>query len=485
MHRIPSILTLVLCVNVAGLLRAEAPPADIEAAAAVEKAIVGVVERNEQSVVAIARVRRDKPGEMFPLESRPDPFGRRLAPSSPALPTDPDFIPNEYGAGVVVGRGLILTAGDILSDDSDYYVTTAERKVYKAAIKAADPRSDLAVLAIDADLPPIALGNGEALRKGQIVVSLGNPYAIARDGRPSAAWGIVSNLDRKAPAVPSESDPSGRPALHHYGTLIQTDAKLNIGTSGGPLLNLKGEMVGLSVALAATAGCEAAGGYAIPVDAAFRRALEILERGREVEYGFLGVQPSNLQQEEIMAGLRGMRAAQIIPGTPAARYGLKAGDVITAVNGSPIYDSDGLILKVGRLSADAVARLSVLRGGDRLSIDVTLSKYAVRGRKVVTVRDPAWRGLRVEYLTAVVDAEGHFRTGGAVPDNAVIVTEVADNSPAAVAGLRRGMFITEVDRTMVRTPKEFAAAAARNSGPVQLRLAGDEKNAVRTVAPGT
>ena len=207
---------------------------------------------------------------------------------SPPQPTDPDFIPNEYGAGVVVDRGgLILTAYQVLGEESDYYVTTADHKIYKATVKGADPRSDLAVLSIEAtDLTPIALGNAAELKKGQIVISLGNPYAVARDGQASAAWGIVSNLGRKAPATPSESDPSGRPTLHHYGTLIQTDAKLNLGTSGGPLLNLKGEMVGLGVVLAAAAGYEAAGGYAIPVDETFRRALETLKQGREVRVRF-------------------------------------------------------------------------------------------------------------------------------------------------------------------------------------------------------
>ena len=246
MRRISFITALFVCVSGAGSLRRQEPPSGVEAAAAIEKTLVRVIERNEKSVVAIARVRRERPGETFQFEPRPDPFGRRLAPLAPPQPTDPDFIPNEYGTGVVVGRGLILTAGDVLGDESDYYVTTAERKVYKATVKAADPRSDLAVLAIDAtDLPPITLGNADELKKGQIVISLGNPYAIARDGQASAAWGIVSNLERKAPATPSEADPSGRPTLHHYGTLIQTDAKLNTGTSGGPLLNLKGEMVGL------------------------------------------------------------------------------------------------------------------------------------------------------------------------------------------------------------------------------------------------
>ena len=295
----------------------------------------------------------------------------------------------------------------------------------------------------------------------------------------------MANLARKAPAMPSESDPSGRPTLHHYGTLIQTDAKLNLGTSGGPLLNLKGEMVGLSVTWAATAGYEAAGGYAIPVDQTFRRAVETLKQGREVEYGFLGIQPTNLRPQEVLGGLQGMRVGQVVPGTPAARYGLKVGDVVTAVDDTPIHDADGLVLNVGKLPAEAVTRLSVLRGGSRRTIEVTLTKYAVHGKKIVTAADPAWRGLRVDYPTAVVDEEGHSRGGMSFVDDAVMVVEVAEGSPAHAAGLRRGMLITHVDGAAVRTPKEFAAAVGRNRGPVQLRLAGDEKTPIRTVQPGT
>jgi serine protease Do len=464
---------------------AQEPPSGPDAAAAIEKTLVDVIARSEKSVVAIARVRREQPGETFQMDLRPDPFGRRPTPLAPPQPTDPDFIPNEYGTGVVVDRaGLILTACHVLGEDSDYYVTTVDHKVYKATIKGADPRSDLAVLSIEAvDLTPITFGNADELKKGQIVISLGNPYAIARDGQPSAAWGIVSNLARKAPPTPSESDSSGRPTLHHYGTLIQTDAKLNVGVSGGPLLNLKGAMIGLNVVLAAMPGYEAAGGYAIPVDATFRRAVETLKQGREVEYGFLGIQPVNLKPQEVLSGLQGMRVGQVVPGTPAARYGLKSGDVVTAVDDRPIHDADGLVLNVGRLPPEAVTRLNVVRGGAPQVIPVTLSKYAVRGRKVVTLSDPAWRGLRVEYPTAVADDDSHSRGGMSFVDNAVIVVESAENTPAWAAGLRRGMLIAQVDKTPVRTPKEFAAAVARNSGPVQLRIAGDEKNPLRTVKP--
>ena len=246
------------------------------AAAAIENALVETIASAEKSVVAVARVRKEQSTDVLRLESRPDAFGGGLPP------TDPSFVPNEYGAGVVIDRrGLILTACHVLGDENDnYYITTAERRVYRAWIKAADPRSDLAVLSIDgadvasANLVPIRMGDAATLRKGQIVVTLGNPYAIARDGQASAGWGIVSNLNRKAPPVPDETDAGGKTTLQHYGGLIQTDARLHLGASGGPLLNLRGEMIGLCISQAATAGYESAAGYAIPVDATFRRVLE-------------------------------------------------------------------------------------------------------------------------------------------------------------------------------------------------------------------
>jgi serine protease Do len=323
------------------------------AAAAIENALVQTIAAAEKSVVAVARVRKEQSGDSVRLEFRPDPFGRKLSIGSPLPPTDPSFVPNEYGTGVVVDRrGLILTACHVLGDENDnYYITTSDRRVYRAWIKAADPRSDLAVLSVDgadvasANMVPIHLGDAATVRKGQIVVTLGNPYAIARDGQSSAGWGIVSNLGRKAPPVPDETDASGKTTLHHYGGLIQTDAKLHLGTSGGPLLNLRGEMIGLCVSQAATAGYESSASYAIPVDATFRRVLQTLSQGREAEYGFLGIRPANLKPMELAAGLQGIRG-RIEPGTPAARAGLREDDIVTSVNGSPVYDSDSL--EIGR-----------------------------------------------------------------------------------------------------------------------------------------
>jgi S1-C subfamily serine protease len=474
---------LAMAAGWAAPLRAE-EPAGIEAAAAMEKVLVEAIARGEKSVVAIARVRKEQPSEVFRLEARPDAFGRLLTMAPGPQPTDPNFVPREYGSGVVVDRrGLILTAYHVLDQDSDYYVTTADRKVYRAWVKGADPRSDLAILSIDAaGLTPVVLGDATTLRKGQFVLTLGNPYAIARDGQASAGWGIVANLARKAPPSPEDSDTVGRRTLHHFGTLIQTDAKLNIGTSGGPLLNLKGEMVGLCVALAAAAGYDTTAGYAIPVDATFRRVVDTLKEGREVEYGFLGIRPANLQPEEVLAGVKGMRVERVEAGTPAARFGLKPDDIITDVDQTPLVDADSLVLEVGKLPANAVTRLGIIRDGRRQTIDVTLSKYPVRGKKIVTTKPEAWRGIRVDYAsTLLADSEQPLRGSLAFFDDAVLVSEVAEGTPAFRAGMKPGMLITHVDRVAVHTPKEFMAAVAGHSGPVELHLATEEQDAVRKI----
>jgi S1-C subfamily serine protease len=468
---------------------AGAVAASASGAMAVQQAVVEAIAAGEKSLVAIARVPKDRTAENTPLEFRPDAFGRRMATATPAGPTDPDFVPRDFATGVIIDRqGLILTAYHALGEDSDYFVTTFERKVYRAWIKGADPRSDLAVLAIEAaDLSPIVMGDAAKLKKGQIVIALGNPYAIARDGQPSASWGIVANLARKAPLGPEDFDAPGKSTLHHYGTLIQTDAKLNFGTSGGALMDLKGQMVGLTTSLAALAGYEQSAGYAFPVDATFRRVVETLKQGREVEYGLLGIQPTGLSVQEMMRGMHGTRVHRVVAGSPAQRFGVRDGDVVTAVNGTPIYDPDGLVLEVGKLPVEAVVRLSLLREEQKLDLSVTISKFPVSGKKVVTAPPPSWRGLRVDYTTAVPETD--LLSSSAAPsfDEAVVVTEVDPNSPAWEAGLRPRDFICRVDQAPIRNPREFQAAVSGKSGAVQLRLYGDfgEKPQTRMVGPGS
>ncbi|MGQ9820519.1 MAG: PDZ domain-containing protein [Thermogutta sp.] len=467
--------------------RPTSEPDSLQVLAALEDALVRVVAEAERSVVAVARVQRARPGEVMSLEPRSDPFG--LFSGGPAGATVEETMAiGDYAAGVVIdASGLVVTVYHFLGLDCDYYVTTGDRRVFKAVVKAADPRSDLAVLAVEAsDLTPIRLGVAERLRKGQIVIALGNPYAVAKDGQVSASWGIVSNLHRKAPLSPSESEPTGKPTIHHFGTLIQTDAKLSFNTSGGALVNLAGEMVGLMTDLPFAPGFEKAAGYAYPVDATFRRALERLKRGEEVEYGFLGLQPDALPLAERLHGAQGTRVDRVVPGTPADRAGLRPLDVITAVDGTPVYDEDGLVLAVGRQPADERVRLDVIRGERRFQVEVALTKYPVRGKKVVTAPPRKWRGMAVEYVSAM----GPERDGGIwfFPPtlNAVAVKEVDEDSPAWRAGLRPGDLVSHVAGVPVATPREFFQALADANGPVVLRLVPNDSQTepiTRTVAP--
>jgi len=482
------LLTLGLGAGLAHGQESPQAPSAMEVAGAMERVVVDAIARAERSVVAIARVRRTPAGEALNLEFRPDPFGGRTIPFAAPRPTDPDFIPNEYGTGVVVDRrGLILTAYHVLGEESDYYVTTHDRRVFLATVKGADPRSDLAVLAVQAtDLEPITLGSAAKLRKGQFVVALGNPYSIARDGQVSASWGIVANLARKAPLASDDASATGKSTLHHFGTLIQTDAKLNLGTSGGPLLNLKGEMVGLCTALAATAGYEQSAGYAFPVDDTFRRVVEALKLGREVEYGFLGIAPVNLRDETVLAGLRGAQIDRVVPGMPAERFGLESGDIVTSVNGKPIHDADGLVLEVGRLPVESVVRLDVVRDDRKLTLEVPLTKLKVRGKQIVTTPAPSWRGMRVDYASAAFDPLDREGFGSPAFDDGVIITDVEEETPAWEAGLRTGMLISHVDLAHVTTPHEFHRAVAGKTGAIHLRLANlDGQTQPRAVVRGS
>lgn len=450
-------------------------PAGFEAAVALEEALVTSIARSEDSVVAIARVRRGAEAPRDPIEFSPDDGILPEAFRRPD-PTSIDFIPAEYGTGVVVDRrGLILTNYHVLGDvDScDYFVTTSDRVVYSARVRAADPWSDLAVLQIEAEnLTPISWGDGDSLQKGRIVISLGNPYALARDGEVSAGWGIVSNIARKAALSEDADRGGGRPTMHHYGTLIQVDARVNLGTSGGALLDLHGNMVGLTTALAALPGHDGAGsvGYAIPVDAAFRRIVEELKAGRAVEFGFLGIAPEELTMRERVNGLRGVRVRQIVPGTPAARSDLKEDAIITHVQGVPIHEPDELILRVGQEMVDSTIQLTILEEGRSERIPVTLSKRFVENRRVVVTSQPPlfWRGVHVDYATAI--PRFSQLSGNVDPEGCVAIVEVQPDSPAWRAGLRPGLFVSHVGQQRVERPTEFNAAVANLKGDADLRL---------------
>lgn len=483
---------LFCCLVVTAPALAQTPPdderqaaADLELVSAFDRVVARAIERSERSVVSIAR--KAKASDYQPDTHPGFPLGERSAPSQD--PRSPDFVANGFASGVVIDRsGLVLTNHHVLGDDpheNEFFVTTASHSSYRMRVKASDERSDLAVLAPlrpgagqSGDFVPIRFGDASTLRKGQTVIALGNPYAIARDGQVSASRGIVSNLSRKAVKSRSDSFQPREKTLHEFGSLIQTDAKLNLGTSGGALINLQGEMVGLTTSLAATSGFEQAAGYAIPIDPAFLRIIERLKQGREVEYGLLGIVPDDDPLDPLHEGAEPhMRVREVSASSPAARARIQVNDRVTHVDGRPIYDADGLRLHVGKLAPEAVTTLTVVRNGQTSQRRVVLTKSHTTLAQVVTERPDGWRGLHVDYLSAIALQEARERLVGA--------RDVEEGTPAWEAGVRRGAIISHVGKTRVGTPDEFRRAVADEAGPVELRLVDEQGGAKTVVVPAT
>jgi S1-C subfamily serine protease len=396
---------------------------------------------------------------------------------------DPDGLPESYASGVVISaKGLVLTNFHVVREATKIYVRLPGEMGSYANIQAADFRSDLAVLRLlNADtLPrkPIQMGEGEKVRKGQFVVTIANPFATGfRDGSPTASWGMVSNLRQRAPNRPQEQT---KITLHHYGTLLQVEARLPLGPSGGALLNLKGEMIGLTNSLAGIPGGET-GGFAVPMDAAMRRIIKVLEKGEEVEYGFLG----------IMFGQDGSRArpgqfSQAIPGGPAYEAGLQGAegdslqaDTITEVDGFPVRETDELVLAVSTLLAGSKANLKVRRGfGGLRDVTVTLAKSYQPAENLITSKKPPFvHGLRVDWNSVLAQTDRSIMR--IIPG--VFVRDVQPGSAAEKAELQNAI-ITQVNGQSVATPAEFLKAAAKTNGPIELTLASRDGREIKKVS---
>jgi len=447
-------------------------PADI--VTALETAVGDAIAKAEPSVVAIHRFKAENGQETLAVRGRrqrPTPrefprrflFNGRLTP----LPDETDVLSLDFGSGVVIGeKGQILTAYHVVKGARQLIVRAWGRQQFDAEIIAADPRIDLAVIVpIEVEgagaprLKPLPIGDAARLRKGMFLVALGNAFNAARDGKPSASWGILSNVARRLEDDGDESSPPTKaPRLFNYPTLLQLDSKLNLGMSGGAVINLKGELVGLTTMAASPAGFDAQAGYAVPMDMVGRHAVETLKDGREIEYGFLGIQADPPSSN---------RVRDVVINSPAFLGQVQANDEIVGLNDVPIHDFDSLILAVNAYSAGDTVRLKIRRNHEIIERAITLAKYPVDGEIIATNRPKPWRGLRVDYTSSI-----RYRTFGPSfldgKEAGVTVTEVEEGSAAASAGIKRGQLIRRVGDKSVANPRAFYAAVASVEGPVTL-----------------
>jgi len=479
---------------------------------AVEKQLINAIEKSEKSVVAISKIKTRR--QQFPSRI-PAPFGLDLNQglNSSHDPQNLNFIPNDFGAGVLIpdptkqNRVLILTnyhltqdgpvAGQKAISENRIYVHTANRQGFYAEILAADPRSDLSVLTpiqklskqYAQSLLPIKYGSTKSIRKGQFVIALGNPYAIARDGSPSASWGIVSNFHRypipiKKNFLNQELDKEE--TLHHFGTLLQVDTHLDLGTSGGALLDLDGNLIGVTTALAALEGYEKSTGYAIPINKATLRIIDSLAAGLEAEYGFLGIHPQTIERDQIKKRFFGnvvlqepfyVEADSVTQHSPAQIAGMLPHDLILTINGQKLTNELELMREVGKAGAGNEVKIQILRGKKphELTLTIKLGKWPVTNDEGIVqtqFRHPLWRGMRVDYPTA---RKKYTYLPFSYPP-AVVVTHVEPGSPAQLAGLTEGNFIRQINNQMVQTPEAFDEEAKKlKNSQVILQLLDDRK----------
>jgi serine protease Do len=483
--------------------RAADPP---DAARAIQTQARKVIEAAEPSVVAVVVSRTPYPGQS-PEDVARGVLGDYPAPIEPRrfmiVPpevkrldlADPGNVANHaFGSGLVLADdGRVLTNYHLVDGATKIFVRGAGGKGGYADIHAADARSDLAVLKVhaapagwkaaklaDARFVTSPAGDPPTVRKGDFVVVLANAFAAGfPDGAASASFGMVSSLGRRALHKTYTDNDRVRLPLYKLGGLLQTDARLGAGVSGGAVLDLDGGVIGLTSSVAAVAGSDAAGGYAIPMDPHYRRIVATLLAGREVEYGFLGV-----STDPYTPPGGGAVLYRVTPGTPADKAGLRGGDggreladTVVAVDGNPITDMNDLFLHVGAALADHDCAVAVLRGGRTYTLPVRLAKFRNPQPWLASDRPPAVFGLRVDYasvlLQDLIQAQDRMVGYAALP-RGVVVKDLEPGSPAERIFKRDGddpakWVIARVNEKLVTTPAEFYEAA-KGKAAVKLQL---------------
>ena len=265
------------------------------------------------------------------------------------------------GSGVIVSpEGYILTNNHVVEGAQEIEVTLSDSRRAKAKVIGTDPDTDLAILRINLDrLPVIALGNSDALQVGDRVLAIGNPFGVGQ----TVTSGIVSALGRN------------QLGINTFENFIQTDAAINPGNSGGALVDVNGSLLGINTAIYSRSGGNMGIGFAIPVSTA-RQVLEGIVRDGQVVRGWIGVEPNELSPElaqtfGLKDDVQGVIVTGVLQNGPAARAGLKPGDVLTKVAGTPVQHVGELLTQIAALTPGAPAKVEVMRRQQTLTLDIT------------------------------------------------------------------------------------------------------------------
>jgi serine protease Do len=395
------------------------------------------------------------------------PFGRR----------SPTFRSQGAGSGFIVdAQGHVLTNNHVVegADKVTVILSDQDHTRLKATVIGTDPRTDLAVLRVEASSKPLtaaALGDSDKVKVGQWAIAIGNQL-----GQFDATMtvGVVSATGRKLNGFGEETD---------YRDLIQTDAAINRGNSGGPLVNVRGEVVGINSAIASPSGGSIGIGFAIPVNTA-KRIMEQLLRHGKVDRGYLGVMISGMDAtlKNFYGVDGGALVQQVTPNSPAEKAGVKVEDVIVSVNDKKVADADETRNAISSLLPNSTARLTVVRDKKPITFSVQLGNLSNLPRRAAA---PAPKSespeehKRLGLSVAPLDDESRQRLGLDGSVQGVLVTDVVSGSPAERAGIQPDDVILRADRTPVSDPDQLKQALGnlerRDSVVLKIRHGNEER----------
>jgi serine protease Do len=381
------------------------------------------------------------------------------------------------GSGVILSpEGYIVTNEHVIRRASEIEVMLSDRRVFKAKVVGTDPRSDVAVIKIDGKaLPTVPWGDSNSLKPGAIVMAFGNPFGL----NFTVTRGSVNAVGRSGLGI------------EQYEDFIQTDAAINPGNSGGALVNVRGQVVGINVAILSpsqgTGGGGWAGvGFAIPANTA-RNIMESIIKTGKVQRGYLGVTPGDLNpalaRQFKVPDVSGVLVNQVEPDGPADRAGLRQGDVIRTINGQTVDGMARFRALVAGMSPGTEVTLGILRDGKAETIKVRLAEQpgsgAGLGEDGRGATEGTLRGIEVQNLRPSI------REQLGLPPNVrgVVISNLDPNSPAARAGLQPGDVIQSINRQPVESASDFNRWAAQARGEILLRVNRQGSSAFVVLTP--
>jgi len=470
-HRLRIAAYIVLCVGLGILVGSRAWPirtavpsvaaAPAVTAGSLEQGFAAIVEKDLPAVVNISssKVVRNNTGEVSPFFNDPffrqffgDQFGRQFR-------VPPKQWERSLGSGVIVNPdGYLLTNNHVIDGATDISVTLLDKREFKAKVVGTDPKTDIAILKVDAkNLPTLPFADSSKARVGDLVLAIGEPFGLGG----TVTMGIISAKGRAI-------------GIEQYEDFIQTDAAINPGNSGGALIDTHGQLIGINTAiLTHGSGGNQGVGFAVPANLARQIMNQVLEHGKVIR-GYMGLLPQDITpaiaKEFHLADTQGVLVGDVTAGTPAAEAGVQRGDVIREIDGQKIEDSNQLRFKVAMIPPGTIVHLKLIRDGNDRTVAVKLAEQPaqteMRERSGGGGGSTGLDGVSVENLTSQALRELNLP----MTTKGVVVTDVADGSPAAMAGLRSGDVIQEVNRQPVTSVADFDRALRGTAGHTVLLL---------------